>query len=173
MKEAVRIAPGHLHNASIASNDLEDACWDEAQSIAANDLSGTSFDDEGREGDDDLFVDFLSRAFQDAIPSVVDDLGLSVSSFGEFNLLEIDLAKITNGDPWAEFALAHRHVRIRDIPEGLRGDDRASERAAWLAAKVPDDARKDHEAWLPSIDLGVLGLDGAHDAASKGSQSDA
>ncbi|MDP2738982.1 MAG: helix-turn-helix transcriptional regulator [Pseudorhodobacter sp.] len=177
------LAPVHLQNAHISRGDFNDACEAEEASLAANDLSGstinddawagvTSTDDYGFEDCGDLFIAHLRHLVTNHEIKPISRISGSASALS-YDAFDEDLAKITNCDYWAEFALAHRHVRIRDIPEDLRGDDRAAERAAWLAAKVPGDARKEHEAWLARIDLSDLGLDGAHEDASKGGQPDA
>lgn len=152
-------APEHLRCAEIASNNAEEACMSERRSLAANDLSGNTFDEDERKGENDLFVDYLRRASKTFNPAVIGDVDGTAARL-DYEIFRDEQDAITNGGYWAEFSLLHRHTRIRDIPEDLRGEDRAVERAEWLAAQVPEAARKAHEDWIasmPSLDDFDLG----------------
>jgi transcriptional regulator with XRE-family HTH domain len=144
------VAPGHLSGMGRADNDLQEAFDSETRSIAASDISGSTIDADEfserveREGDD-LFVLFLRKLAGDLDGS---DIGLIWGGADEINydVLQSDLDRVTHSDYLAKYALGGGHVRLRDVPDELRGDDLGPERAAWLAAKVPPDARSEWEA---------------------------
>lgn len=59
--------------------------------------------------------------------------------------------RLTDDDPDAEYALLRGHVRIKDIPEDLGGDDMAKERVAWMIAQIPEEELAERKAERESL----------------------
>ena len=181
---AMDAAPQHLKGAFRATNDVGDAVAAEEESIAANDLGGRiidsdewverSYTDEtGIEETRDLFAEFLQRLVSDHGLKEIGIIGGAADNLS-YDVFSDTLERLTNGDYWAGFALLHRHTRIRDIPEDMRGEGHAVERAEWLAARVPEAARKAHEDWIASMpSLDDLGLGDTTAAVNDGGQGNA
>lgn len=94
--------------------------------------------------DPDLFVNYLNRLAHGLRHKVASNLADNLD-YLDYELLGDELDQITNGDAWARFALDGGFVAVSDIPDALRQEDRASERAAWLAGKVPAAVRASAE----------------------------
>ena len=141
----VTVAPSHLHGVWRADLDLDDALESEEASIDAADIRGAEIEDGQAVDDRDLFVSYLQKLTVDLDGSHVAHLDGSIDWI-DYDILEEDLSRITNGVPLAEYALTGGHARAKDIPEHLRTDDRAAERAEWLAAQVPEAAKAEWEA---------------------------
>lgn len=145
-------APGHLHQAAVGAQRIVDAIADEEDSIRTRDIFGDL-----RSGSDwvfaferDLsnpFVEFLRRQARGIASDAID--ADRCEFFGghlpTWSIFEDYVDQITNGDSWARYAIEHEHVRVRDIPEELLGSDKSTERAAWLAERVPPEARQKAE----------------------------
>jgi transcriptional regulator with XRE-family HTH domain len=148
-------APSHL----ICPNfQIADAIESEEASIDARDLTGTPIDGALRFDDDDnLFVEYLKGLSAAVDPEAIDYVD-AASGVLSYRILSADLVAITNGDSLAEFALERGFARINAIPAELRRSGQEEQRAAWLAAKVPETARLEHEARLREIESDLLEL---------------
>jgi len=147
-----------------------DALVDEDRSIADHDLFGKNISDEAYNfgfdsGQNNPFADYLRWLCNGIDASVleIDPHGQGYwkadDCMPDFRIAPAVFEAITGGDIWAEFAIERGHVRISEIPAELMGREREAERVAWIAFKIPDEARKEHQDWLdslPEIDLGSL-----------------
>ena len=147
----VTVAPSHLHGVWRADLDLDDALVSEEASIDAADIRGAEIEDGQAVDDRDLFVSYLQKLTVELDGSRIAHLDGSIDWI-DYDILEEDLNRITNGVPLAEYALTGGHARAKDIPEHLRADDRAAERAEWLAAQVPEAAEAEWEAQRKLVD---------------------
>lgn len=170
---ALREAPTHLLRAWMASSDLEEAEEDERGSLRARDVSGSAIEDDGWAGKEDLFVKFLGRLADECPEGGVELIMGTAKDLHYDVVLGDDLNEVASGDSWAKFALREGHVRLREIPAELWDADRAEDRARWLAAKVPDEARQDHENFLAQIDVDLDVDEAAAPATKAGGPSDA
>ncbi len=142
---------------------------DELQSIAERDIFGKKISDEAfnfgfDSGQNNPFADYLRWLCND-----IDASALEIDPHGrgdwkaddcmpDFRIAPADFEAITGGDIWAEFAIERGHARISEIPADLMEIEREAERVAWIASKIPDEARKEHQDWLdslPEIDLNL------------------
>jgi len=70
--------------------------------------------------------------------------------------------ELTGEDPDAEYALLRGHVRLKDIPGDLLGNDNEVERVAWIISRIPEDElakrKKDREELMSLIgDIDISG----------------
>lgn len=54
--------------------------------------------------------------------------------------------RLTGRDEDAEYALLRRHVRFKDVPGELYGDDKKDERVEWMINQIPEAERAVREA---------------------------
>ena len=86
------------------------------------------------------------------------------------------ISDLTGDDPDAKYALLRGHVRLKDIPSDLRGDDKTDDRIAWMIAKIPEEEitqrRAEQEAFAASIGLDLDDFDGSeNDNAPEGDEN--
>jgi hypothetical protein len=80
------------------------------------------------------------------------------------------IARLTGDDPDAEYALLRGHVRLKDIPEELSGDENEEKRVDWMIARIPREELAARGADREEL-LALLDLPGDGDSAT--SQQDA
>lgn len=140
----------------------EEALADEVRSIEAADIFGKDIGEEPYNfGYDDSqhnpFADYLRFLCKQIDPSIIaldpDGLGeLKVDDcIPDYRIIPAEVERLTCGDRWAQFAIERGHARISDIPNELIGDGRDEERVAWITAKIPEEARREHQEWLDSL----------------------
>ena len=139
---ALALAPGHLELARNSAGYIDEADRAERDSIAARDLTGEKLaDGNGWVNEENLFASFL-REFTAGIDADLIEIenawGLSLDDI-EFNVLQGDFRDLTNDDERAAFALDNGYARPGDTPNDIRTDADPAVRAAWFAAKVPDE----------------------------------
>ncbi len=153
----------HLAYAA-AGYRADEGLADEDQSIANRDIFGKDISEEAwsfgfNSLDNNPFVDYLRLLCRD-----IDASALEIDPYGEGNwnadncmpdylIAPAEFEAITGGDPWVEFAIKRGHVRISEIPADLMGKEREAERVAWIASKIPDEARKKHQDRLDEIKI--------------------
>lgn len=156
----------HMANAVYGKGQIHGALWAEKSSIAARDLTGSTFSDDewhdGFTGNTDLFEAFLERMLENLASDIYEPLLGSPAS----DLFHDKIEELTQGDALARMALLKGDVHPRELmaipPE---------ERIAFLRARCSESTRAAHaerEAMLANIDLD-LGLDPEAD----GGQADA
>jgi len=160
--EAMAKLPSHLSHGAVARSDFECAEYDELQSLRARDIFGNKVleTDNGPDPFDpdetNPFVEYL-RSTADAVGSDEIDPDDLERPYGggmpRWPVFQAWLGKLAGADYWAGYALEHGHVRIKDIPDELKGEDHAAERAAFLAAKIPPEVRQREERSLVEIEL--------------------
>ena len=88
------------------------------------------------------FSDFLKQLAEELDPDDKLDLWdrFNAGGFLQTAILMNFRKSLTGGSGRADYALSHGYVRIGQIPEELRGEDKdvTSERKKWLESKVPD-----------------------------------
>ncbi len=141
------MAGGHFDFVN-AIDRAVDASVEEKESIAKRDLFGRSVaEDTYSFGYDpstnNPFADYLRE-----LASTIDDDVLEFDPDGiglwrvgqevpEYTIDCAYLSELADGDYRAEYALKHRHVRIKDIPENLLGSEARDARVAWLTQHIP------------------------------------
>ena len=143
-------APSHLN---VITADHEDASGYESDSINARDLFGNELLESPVEPFDpdasNPFFDFLREAIRDleaqgagAIAELDRPGPDGLPDAYHTQVLPELLDEIAGGDRYARAALEDGDVRIGDIPKELWEEERAGERAAWLAARCSPETRK-------------------------------
>ena len=171
--EAIDQLPNCAFQGLVPESDFEEGCAWEKTSIRNRDVFGRGLSGAARErlriSDPCLnpFVDFLQRTARELDCSEVDaDYCESMAGddgLPDWRIFENLLEQITceaywkeKGDrDWARFAIDEGYVRLRDIDPDLMEDERAIERAEWLAGKVPAEAREAEERKMAALE-GIL-----------------
>ncbi len=156
----------HMANAVHGIGRIDEALLAERISIAARDLTGSTFSDEdwheGFAGNTDLFEAFLERMLTELVPDVYQyELGSP-----ESDLFQEQIEEFTQGDALALMALLKNDVHPRELADIPRG-----ERAAFLHDRCSEATRAAHEereAMFANLNLD-FGIDGTAD----GGQADA
>lgn len=162
---------GHFSFA-YAAHRTQDGAADERTSIEKRDLFGDhvgndTFDLGFDPSENNPFADYLQEFASEVEAKTVTfmkDFGWKTSEGLPAYRIGADIIEqLTADDPDAEYALLRGHVRLKDIPEELRSDDKEAERVAWMIARIPDEelaARKAERdelmARIGSIDLGGM-----------------
>lgn len=84
------------------------------------------------------------------------------------------ISDLTGDDPDAEYALLRGHVKLKDIPANLLGDEHAGERIAWIVSRIPAEElakRKTEMAELLAL-VGDLDFAAVTDSSEKGEDGD-
>lgn len=156
-----RVRPKHLAWRSAWEGGYEEA------SIAERDLFARSIDwmeaDESYYAEErNPFSDFLKQLAKELGPEndAIDPDEIHFDPDPPFNhvpLFESYRRNITGNSGRARYALSRGYVRINQIPEELRGEDKeaASKRKKWLEAKVPDEDWDEYKNWLDSLNLSL------------------
>lgn len=143
---ALDVMPKHL-DCYRTEDPFDEACRAEEDSLKKSDVSGVRIEGRFRDETGDLFIASLQRLVTKFKNEAVTEISGSADG-PDTDLFDGLFESISGGDEWAKFALLNRHVRLRDIPEGLDGPDRA----AWLAAQVPGVARAEYLKSLAALD---------------------
>jgi transcriptional regulator with XRE-family HTH domain len=61
------------------------------------------------------------------------------------------ISDLTGDDPDAEYALLRGHVRLKDIPVHLLGDEHSGERIAWIISRIPSDELEKRKAEMAEL----------------------
>jgi len=142
---------GH-YSFTFAAARVEEGAHQEHVSIEKRDFFGRHASDDAYElgydpAKNNPFTDFLAHLIKDV---EAHHIGLLVTGLGwktdeglpEYRIGSEFLANLTGSDPDAEHALLHGHVRIKDIPADLMGQEREGQRVAWLIARIPEEERR-------------------------------
>ncbi len=136
---------GHLSFAN-ATYRAEEGAAAERQSIERGDLFGKYV------GDDTFSLGFdpsQNNPFADYLEDFASKVAAKVVTFPKtfrwktseglphYRVGGEIIEQITDGDPDAEFALLRNYVRLKDIPADLFGNDKSSDRVAWIVAHIP------------------------------------
>lgn len=162
---------GHFSFAHAAYR-TQDGAADERASIEKRDLFGEhvgndTFDLGFDPSQNNPFSDYLQEFASESEAKTVtftNDFGWKTSEgLPEYRIGADTIERLTGGDADAEYALLRGHVRLKDIPEELLGDEKEAERKEWISARIPGEeraARKKEQnelmALIGSIDLGDM-----------------
>ncbi len=139
--------PPHLRNASgLAVSQMDEVLGAERESIARADLFGRhlldSLDFYADRYAPVPFRNFLWKFAEETNGEAFKEVHHDRRGI-DYDIFVADLDVITNGDSAAKCALENRRVRIRDIPEDLFQEGKATERADWLKRHLTDDDLED------------------------------
>ena len=84
------------------------------------------------------------------------------------------IRELTGEDSDAEYALLRGHVRLKDIPADLLGNDNEVERIAWIIGRIPEDElakRKTDRDELMSL-IGDFDISGSAEEARVAKEND-
>lgn len=147
--ELMNLGAGSGHLAFVRNADaILEAVATERKSIEQRDLFGEQASVQAREAGYDPSE---SNPFSDYLAYVVRDIGLDEGvielmpgggwlddhGLPEYLVHSDFIDEITDSDELAEFALGRGHVRFRDIPSELMGDERKHDRVEWLRSQIP------------------------------------
>lgn len=151
---------------------VDEGTAEEHESIIKRDLFGVqaseqAFDCGYDRSANNPFADYLEKFANEAQAQTITfdkDFGWKTSEGLPAYRIGADIIeRLTADDPDAEYALLRGHVRLKDIPEELRSDDKEAERVAWMIARIPDEEltvrkaeRDERMARIGSIDLGDM-----------------
>lgn len=137
---------GHLAFAA-AGYRAEEGAKDERASIASRDLFGQHVGEEAFNFGFDPsinnpFADYL-KAFGRDIEATTVAIGdgpdwKTVEGLPEYRIGEDLIGTVTGGNSDAEYALLRGHVRLKEIPLSLLGDEKEADRVAWIIARIPE-----------------------------------
>ncbi len=164
-------AAGHLQSLggghfafAHAAHRAEQGAADERESIAKRDLFGEHVGDDTFDlgfdpSQNNPFADYL----EDFVGSVAATTVTFDKSFGwktseglpNYRIGAELIEQLTDGDPDAEYALLHGHVKLKDVPEHLIGDDKNDERVAWMISRIPEQELAARKAEIESL-MGIL-----------------
>ena len=149
---------------------VDEGTVEERELIAKRDLFGVqaseqAFDCGYDRSANNPFADYLEKFASEGQAQTITfdrDFGWRTSEgLPKYRIGADIIERLTGGDPGAEYALLRGHVRLKDIPDELLGDDKEAERIAWMIACIPEEelaARKaEHDelvALLDPIDTG-------------------
>ncbi len=152
---------GHLSFAFAACRAADGAVA-ERQSIAKRDLFGEHVGDEAFDlgfdpSQNNPFADYLEDLARDVAATTVTfdkSSGWKTSEgLPNYRIGAEVIEQLTNGDPDAEYAILRGHVRLKDIPENLIGEDKSEERIAWMIARIPEQELTARKADIASLNL--------------------
>lgn len=162
---------GHFSFAHAAYR-TQDGAADERASIEKRDLFGEhvgndTFDLGFDPSQNNPFADYLQEFASESEAKTVtfmNDFGWKTSEgLPAYRIGAELIEQVTAGDPDAEYALLRGHVRLKDMPDELRSDDKEAERVAWMIARIPDEElterkaeRAELMARIGSVDLGDM-----------------
>lgn len=150
-----RLGEGHFSFAKAAASRAENDALGERTAIDKRDLFGKQLPDVVYDVgydpyENNPFADYLEAFAKEADTKTVTfekrfswktPEGLPYYRIGA-GLIE----HLTGSDPDAEYALLRGHVRLKDIPKQLLGDDKKDERVAWMIARIPSEELAAREA---------------------------
>jgi len=157
---------GHFSFVGFAHR-VDDGNVEECKSIAKTDLFGVHASEEAFDWGYDPsannpFADYLEVFANEAQAQSIKfdrEFGWKTSEGLPFYRIGADvIEQLTGGDPDAEYALARGHVRLKDIPDQLRGGDREAERIAWMIQRVPGEELAARKAEYDEL-AALIGLD--------------
>lgn len=141
------LGDGHFAFANAAYRSLEGAKA-ERESIAKRDLFGAhvgddAFDlgyDPSRNNPFADFLDHLAKKVGATSVSFERDHGWKTSEgMPDYRIGKDYIEYLTGGDHYAKHAFLRGHVRLKDIPTDLLGDEKKAERIEWMVARIPKD----------------------------------
>lgn len=154
---------GHLSFAFSAYR-AQDGAAAERQSIEKRDLFGKHVGDDAFDlgfdpSQNNPFADYIKDfAGHVAATTVTFDksLGWKTSAgLPNYRIGAEFIEQLTDGNPDAEYALLHGHVKLKDVPEHLIGDDKNDERVAWMISRIPEQELAARKAEIESL-MGLL-----------------
>jgi transcriptional regulator with XRE-family HTH domain len=173
---------GHFSFAHAAYRSIEGAAK-ERDSIGKRDLFGEhvgpdAFDLGFDPSQNNPFADFLDHfAKQVEAKTVSFERGAgwkTSEGMPEYRIGADLISELTGDDPDAEYALLRGHVRLKDIPDHLLGDEKEADRIAWIVGRIPEDElakRQRERAELMSL-LGDLDLMNSAETSNEAEEDD-
>ena len=166
---------GHFSFANAAYRSLNGAA-EEQDSISMQDLFGEhigsdAFDFGYKPSQNNPFADFLNHfARQVGAKTISFERGSgwkTSEGMPEYRIGAELISDLTGDDPDAEYALLRGHVRLKDIPADLLGDEHVADRITWIVGRIPEELerrRVEHAEFLALLDdLDVPTATGASD----------
>jgi transcriptional regulator with XRE-family HTH domain len=156
----------HMANAVHGLGSINEALLAEKGSIAARDLTGSTFSNDewhdGFTGNTDLFEAFLERMLKELAPDVYEhQLGSPAS-----DLFQDHIEDLTQGDALAKMVLLKNDVHPREL-----SNIPPEERVDFLHDRCSEATRAAHEKREAMLE--ILSLDLEFDGAADGGQTDA
>ncbi|MGV6816507.1 MAG: helix-turn-helix domain-containing protein [Thiotrichales bacterium] len=158
---AARDAP-HLAYANSVKY-AEEGLYDEYRSIENTDVFGRELSEEAdnfgfEPSENNPFADYLRWLCKDIEVTAVEiDPERPVrwkedDGMPEFRIAQEKFNEIASSDVWAEFAIDRGYARLSDIPAEFMDEKKQKERVEWIASKIPDEARKEHQKLLDVLE---------------------
>ena len=133
-----------------AAGRVDEGSAKERESIAKRDLFGVHVSEHAFECGYDSslnnpFADFLGTlACETETPTITLEKkfgGWTGGGLPHYRIGADIIERLTGGNLDAEYALLRGHVRLKDIPEELRGAEKEAERVAWMIERIPGEER--------------------------------
>lgn len=177
----MNLGGGHFSFAHAAYRSIDGAA-EERASIGKRDLFGEhvgsdAFDLGFDPSQNNPFADFLEHFATQVEAKTVSferDAGWKTSEgMPEYRVGADIIRELTGADPDAEYALLRGHVKLKEIPATLLGDEHEADRIAWIVGRIPDEElekrKREREELLSS--LGDLELSGRADTSDEAKES--
>jgi transcriptional regulator with XRE-family HTH domain len=151
---ATNCIPDHLRHAHAGRSDIDEAYFDEEESLSKRDVFGelllqtSSTVEPFDPHESNPFLQFLRRAARGASSDAIDADELMLLWAGEmprWPIFRSWLDQLTGGDVWAHFALVDCGVSLAQMPPELESMEKTNERIAWIVGKIPPEAREREE----------------------------
>jgi len=173
---------GHFSFAHSAYRSI-DGAGEERDSIGKRDLFGEqvgsdTFDLGFDPSQNNPFADFLDHFAKQVEAKTVSfeqgDGWKTSEGMPEYRIGADVIRELTGDDPDAEYALLRGHVKLKEIPADLLGDEHEADRIAWIVGRIPDEElekRKKEREELLSL-LGDLELPSGAETTDEAKEND-
>lgn len=163
-KRLIDLGGGHFSFALSAYRSIDGAA-EERDSIGKRDLFGEHVGPDAFElgfepSQNNPFADFLDHfAKQVEAKTVSFERGAgwkTSEGMPEYRIGADIIRELTGDDPDAEYALLMGHVKLKEIPTDMLGDEYEADRIAWIVSRIPDEElekRKELRSLLGDLKL--------------------
>ena len=137
---------GHFSFAYSAYRSV-DGAHAERENIAKRDLFGENVGNDVYDlgfdpSENNPFADFLEHLAQKIEANTISfdkTLGWKTcEGLPNYRIGADIISQLTGDDSDAEYALLRRHVRLEEVPDELRDEEKKAERVAWMTARIPE-----------------------------------
>jgi transcriptional regulator with XRE-family HTH domain len=152
--QLMKLGSGHFAYANAACRALDGAVG-ERESIEKRDLFGENVDDVAYDfgfdpSTNNPFADFLKHLAAKVEAKTIsfdENPGWKTSEgLPEYRIGAEIIDDLTGDDPDAEYALLRGHARLKDFPQELLGEEKKTERIAWMIARIPKEEMEKRKA---------------------------